>query len=349
MLSNQVFDFFVQWHLTERCNLRCRHCYQTGVATDEMTLAQIETVLGDISDMLHAWEDAYSIKFSSSFNITGGEPFLRSDIFAILEEIRLKGFDAYLLSNGALIDAERARRLAQLDVKGVQISLEGPEPIHESIRGKGSFPSAIKGVRRLLEAGIVVTLNVTLSTINGDSFKDVVALASSEGVQRLGFSRLVPSGKGKELLDMMLDKNEVKALYEEIFSTQIDGVDLVTGDPVASQMSRQENTVAEDDGGDVAMGGCSAGVSGLTFLPDGTIMPCRRLPIPIGNVLTDSLREVWATSDVLEALRDRNRYSGKCRACTRWSICRGCRAIAYAYSQAHGRGDYLAEDPQCFL
>jgi AdoMet-dependent heme synthase len=120
----------------------------------------------------------------------------------------------------------------------------------------------------------------------------------------------------------------------------------VTGDPVASQMTAESGS---RDQGDVPTGGCAAGVSGLTFLPDGTITPCRRLAIPVGNVRTDNLREVWATSDVLNALRDRSRYKGRCGVCSRWADCRGCRAIAYAYSQSRGGEDFLWEDPQCFI
>jgi radical SAM protein with 4Fe4S-binding SPASM domain len=103
------------------------------------------------------------------------------------------------------------------------------------------------------------------------------------------------------------------------------------------------------DDGPVAMGGCAAGVSGLTILADGTIVPCRRLPLPLGNVRQDSLREIWAGSPLLEQLRDREQYGGKCGSCPRWANCRGCRAIAYSYAQVRGREDMLADDPQCWL
>jgi radical SAM protein with 4Fe4S-binding SPASM domain len=66
-------------------------------------------------------------------------------------------------------------------------------------------------------------------------------------------------------------------------------------------------------------------------------------------VTIHALREVWSTSPVLEALRDRSRYTGKCRDCRRWAHCRGCRAIAYAYARSRGSDDFLADDPQCFL
>jgi AdoMet-dependent heme synthase len=349
MLSDQPFDFFFQWHLTERCNLKCRHCYQIGNRTAELDFRQVQKVLAEVTDLLRIWGDAYEIAFSSSFNITGGEPLLREDLFLIIDEVGRRGFDSYLLTNGLLIDAEAARRLSTAGVKGVQVSIEGPEDVHESIRGKGSFSAALRGARNLLDAGLVVTLNVTLSVVNAHVIKDLVTIAASEGVQRLGFSRLVPYGRGTELLGMMLDRERVREVYEEIFSMEVEGLEFVTGDPVASQLPRFEKSEEQNDRGDVPLGGCSAGISGLTFLPDGSIVPCRRMPIPIGKLLKDPLREVWATSDVLEGLRDRNRYSGKCRTCARWSVCRGCRAIAYAYSGAKGEADFLAEDPQCFM
>ncbi len=345
MSISQEQEFFIQWHLTERCNLRCSHCYQAGGRSDELGFSEVEDVIKEVSVMLRAWTGEYGISFSPGFNITGGEPLLRKDLFAVLDSVGSSGFDAFLLTNGTLVTSEKAKQLAALAVKGVQVSIEGPEAIHDSIRGKGSFSAAIKGIRHLLDAGLPVTMNATLSGINAAHFIDMVGLAVSLGVQRLGFSRLVPSGRGRGLIDRMMPADRVAEVYREIFSFSGDGLDIVTGDPIASQMS-----VADDgDSGPVARSGCAAAISGLTFLPDGAIVPCRRLFIPIGNVRTDSIREVWASSPVLDALRDRSGYKGKCGSCGRWADCRGCRAIAYAYSCSKGKDDFLAEDPQCFI
>ena len=345
MTITQAFDFFIQWHLTERCNLQCKHCYQDGSRREEMSLSEIKEVIGEVSDMLKEWEEQYEIKISSSFNITGGEPFIRSDIFEVIGEIKSRGFDVYLLSNGILIDKKKAKILSELSVKGVQVSIEGPEKIHEIIRGNGSFSSAIKGVQHLLDAGVKVTLNLTLSDINADYFMEMVELSSLIGVQRLGFSRLVPSGRGAGLLNKMLKKEKIEKLYKTILSLNVDGLEIVTGDPILSQMSSINNK----DRGSIPLGGCAAGVSGVTILQDGTITPCRRLHVPIGNIKRDSLRELWATSEILLRLRDRKYYKGKCGRCHRWASCRGCRAIAYAYSCSRGKDDFLSEDPQCFI
>src|SRR5208283_1061747 len=346
MSINNPLEFFIQLHLTERCNLKCTHCYQSGESSDEMSLAEIRSVISEVSDMLREWSSAYDVTFSSSFNITGGEPFLRQDLFDVLEELTRQEIDAYLLSNGILINRDNAETLAGLGVKGVQVSIEGPEDIHDAIRGQGSLKRSLEGIKYLLDAGIEVTMNTTLSDINAPYFLEVVALASSAGVQKLGFSRLVPSGSGRNLLNKMLAQEVLKALYSKIFSLNTGNLKIVTGDPVASCFKRP---AGEDDNSSFPASGCAAGVSGLTILPDGTVTPCRRLPVPIGNVRTDSLREIWTTSEVLNALRDRSGYDGKCGKCNKWSACRGCRAIAYEFSCSKGIQNYLAEDPQCFL
>ncbi|MDH3391825.1 MAG: radical SAM protein [Desulfobulbaceae bacterium] len=347
MPISSLQEFFIQWHLTERCNLRCTHCYQTGTRSEELNLTEIRLVLDEIIDMLEAWSETYQLEFSPSLNITGGEPFLRKDLFEILEEMSTAGFAIFLLTNGTLIDKEKAEHLARLGINGVQVSIEGPEEIHNSIRGKGSFAASCKGVSHLVKAGLRVTLNATLSEINAEKFQDMIDIATGLGVQKLGFSRLVPSGRGLDLVNRMIGRAEVKKIYESIFGLDTGDLKIVTGDPVASQMRNGIEPV--DDCGSIATGGCAAGVSGLTILPDGTIIPCRRLPIPLGNVRQDSLREIWANSEILEQLRDRSQYKGKCGSCERWAVCRGCRAIAYAYSLTMGEPDILADDPQCFI
>jgi MoaA/NifB/PqqE/SkfB family radical SAM enzyme len=86
--------------------------------------------------------------------------------FDILAEIINRGFDVYLLTNGMLIGKKKAQGLFNLGVKGVQVSIEGPEAVHNAIRGNGSFSGSLKGVKNILDAGLKVTLNTTLSRMN---------------------------------------------------------------------------------------------------------------------------------------------------------------------------------------
>jgi radical SAM protein with 4Fe4S-binding SPASM domain len=309
-----------------------------------MELNVIKRTAVEASEMVKGWEQRYRISFAPSFNVTGGEPLLRKDLFEILSLFASLGWAASLLTNGTLIDEEKARRLADL-VDGVQVSIEGPETVHEAIRGKGSFRAATDGIERLLKYKVPVTLNVTLSRLNVNYLPDIIDLGREMGVRRIGFSRLVPRGRGKGLRQSMIESRRLEGVYRSILGLGDAALEINTGDPIAGLIDSKN----ADDKGDVAFGGCAAGMSGLTLLPDGTLTPCRRLPIPIGNVQREPIRRVWAASPVLNRLRDRKSYTGRCRYCPHWAICRGCRAIAYADQAMTGGEDYLNDDPQCFI
>jgi radical SAM protein with 4Fe4S-binding SPASM domain len=310
-----------------------------------MNAEEIDSTIAILSETISAWSELYEIPISASINVTGGEPFLHADLYEILASLHRNNFDLYILTNGTLVHQREAAALAEIPVKGVQVSLEGPEEVHDNIRGKGSFQSAIRGVNHLLSQNLRVTLNLTLSVLNVDSIEEMACLASSLGVQRIGFSRLVPSGRGLGLKDSILSKERVREAYRKIQSMCIPDLDIVTGDPIYS--CSLDNTPPENR--TIPFGGCAAGVSGLTILPDGTLLPCRRLNVPLGNILKDNVRSLWATSPVLTSLRNKKKYKGKCRTCEQWAQCRGCRAIAYQHSLLKGRGNYLSEDPQCFI
>jgi AdoMet-dependent heme synthase len=333
-------DFFIQWHLTERCNLRCSHCYQSGSSGDELSTAEALAFIDEAAETIAAWSLLYDLPFTAGFNVTGGEPLLRPDLFELLAALQGRAIAVHLLTNGTLIDRPTADRLRMAEIATVQVSMDGLEPVHDAIRGAGSFQAARAGTEHLVAAGLAVTINMTLSRRNADSIAEMIELAAALRVQRLGFSRLVPAGRGQSFLAETLARDEVAELYRRIFLLETGSVELVTGDPVAAQLRRP----TAGDCGETPLGGCAAGLFGLTVAADGTVMPCRRLPLAIGNIRKQSLRAIWATSDILAQLRERECYRGRCRTCLRWAVCRGCRAIAHAHT-----GDFLAEDPQCFL
>ena len=337
-------EFFVQWHLTERCNLVCRHCYQSGNGTTEMDASAIRETAEEVAEMLADWAEKYAISFTGSLNVTGGEPLVRKDLFEVLHLFKEQGFEISLLTNGTLVDREKAKRMRGL-VSMVQVSIEGPESVHDAIRGKGAYKRAVAGVGNMLANGISVSLNITISRLNVEYLSDLVLLGRELGVGRVGFSRLVPRGRGAALAEEMVDGEQLRHIYRSLLSLGDEAMETGTGDPLAALLY-EETT----DAGEIPFGGCAAGVSGLTLLPDGTLTPCRRMPIPLGNVARDSIRQVWTESPFLTLLRDKSSYTGRCGRCPRWAACRGCRAVAYATAPS-GRGQqaaFLGDDPQCF-
>src|SRR5512136_1103216 len=133
--ATKTFDFFIQWHLTERCNLRCRHCYQQRKKPQEMSIGELKQHIDGATEMLEAWEKEYDISLSPSIHFTGGEPFLYAGLWDAITHARKSGYKIAILTNGCLIMKEDAAMASALGIADIQISIEGPPEIHDSIRG----------------------------------------------------------------------------------------------------------------------------------------------------------------------------------------------------------------------
>ncbi len=130
--------------------------------------------------------------------LTGGEPFVRRDIEGLLEHV-VREYTFAVLTNGTLIDADRARRLAKWRPAFVQVSMEGTEATHDRIRGQGSFQRSVTAIEHLVHAGIRTLISFTAHAGNYREFSDVVALGCRLKVSRVWADRLVPWGGGAEL------------------------------------------------------------------------------------------------------------------------------------------------------
>ncbi|MFZ2634336.1 MAG: radical SAM protein [Desulfosalsimonadaceae bacterium] len=328
-------EFYFQWHLTERCNRACRHCYQNGKPAPELGLADLFRIVDLMEDAVRKWEK------QGTLSLTGGEPFLRRDeLYALMDRIdRSDLLDYYdILTNGSLITEEEAQKLArQLKLRRVQVSLEGATAkTNDAVRGTGSFDSTINAIRHMRKAGIDVSIMTTVSRLNYLEIPDMIKLAGNEGAATIALERLIPEGEGEGLTDQMLSSYELRDLYQQIYEIAVNGspVRVLLYRPLFALIAPEDHTVG-------AL--CSAGNNALTIMPDGTVYPCRRLPIPIGNALTDGFFKIWYGSDVLWRLRNPENLGGKCGDCHLLTQCRGCRAMAYFIT-----GDYMAEDPQCW-
>jgi len=329
-------EFYFQWHITEKCNLRCKHCYHAAyTSANELSLSELILIGDKIDSTLKKWD------IDGTLSITGGEPFMVMDkLFPLLQHINSLETITHLdlLTNGSLLDEG-----ILLDLKGfkklrrVQVSLEaGNRELNDQIRGNGSFEKTLSAIRLLKKNGFQVAVMMTISNINKNEVEPLVDMLKQEGVDTFSAERFIPEGVGSNLKDEFLAPEEVKDIFHGIYSLAMkeDKIRILLYRPLFALL----------DGNDPTVGAlCSAGNNALTIMHDGTIYPCRRLPIPIGNALTDSLYKVWYTSEVLWNLRNPGNIKGKCSGCDFIPTCRGCRAMAYAIT-----GDYLAEDPQCW-
>lgn len=322
--------FYIQWHLTTRCNLACRHCYQEQALPD-LSFAELQRVLAAVTTFR---ESMPGRRFRLQF--TGGEPLLSPHLLPLLDLAAEAGFATRVMTNGTLVDDARAAALATHGRPIVQVSIDGGPATHDALRGEGAFAKAIAGADRLREQGLQVTFAMTLGRRTAADIPTVVALGR-EHADRVGFHRLVPCGRGRALAAELLSATELKAAFAGILEARqaSPGLEMPLRDPLWRPFFACL-------GGEDRIAGCSIGYHGLCIDARADVYPCRRLPVRLGNALQDPLADLWQ-APVLEALRDRSRLKGRCGRCPLQWQCGGCRAIPFALS-----GDMLAEDPQCF-
>lgn len=330
-------EFYFQWHITERCNRRCAHCYQASFRSDaELDQIGLLRALEAIHAALRGWG------LRGSLSLTGGEPLLRfREVLGLVERCEEVGLvdRVDLLTNGSLLEDSLLRALGSHRVfRRVQVSLDGATAeSHDSIRGSGSFTQTINAITRAKDAGIVVAVMMTLSQRNVADVPAVLELLNKLQVDVFSCDRFIPEGQSADLRDWVLTPDQTRDAYETMHRWA-QGREL----PRAI-LYRPLFCLIEPGAKDVgAM--CSVGVNALTILPDGTLLPCRRLPIPLGNVLRDNLFDLWYTSPLLWQARTPSTFHGNCASCQYIPVCRGCRAMALAFKE-----DWLGDDPQCWL
>jgi len=328
-----IFDepFFLQWHITGACNQSCSHCYRGTAASADLPFESLLIILDGFTALLA------SIGRPGRIQFTGGEPFLSPHLFALINRATSRGISTRILSNGTCITNDHHAQLKATKCDTVQVSIDGTEQAHDGVRGSGSWRAAWDGVARLRAAGFTVTINMTLSRANAADVRAVGERAAS-CAHRFAAGRLVPAGKAAA--NDMLDPAGLRACFDAIHAVKRRhrSLDVPLRDPVWHEYLRVSPARYPH-----AVHGCSAGYNGLAIEADGTVYPCRRLPISLGNALETPLTDLWRTAPLLALLRDRDALTGSCGKCPRRWLCGGCRGIAWAVSN-----DCTAEDPQCF-
>lgn len=332
-------EFYFQWHFLNKCNLRCKHCYQEGYTAIELSFDKLKKIADQITMALEKW-DMYG-----RISLTGGEPFSSKQLFPLLEHLnsqkRIKSIN--ILTNGTLItndDIDRLKKISKLFE--VQVSLDGDNAdMHDSVRGKGAFQKAINGIRLLKESGFRVAIMYTVMPGNQEGVLGAIDLAENENVDAMTVERVTPCGQGANLTN--LTSEDVK----EIFYKVTERAKIIKNDlKIRRSRPLWVNTLHLIDNEAVKenVGGfCPVGLTAMAILWDGTVLPCRRLEIPLGNILKDGIFKIWYGSELLWNVRDKNKLKGKCNSCSNMARCGGCRAVAYAMT-----GDYMESDIQCW-
>jgi GeoRSP system radical SAM/SPASM protein len=319
----------INWAVNNSCNFACRHCYSREDVHEELDREVLAACLRKVAEA-----GVFYVNFG------GGEPLLRRDLLEIASLARSFGLRVSMNSNGWLIDRQTAAALGAAGFSKVGVSIDSHLPeVHDGFRGMaGSHARAVAALGHLASAGIATSLSTVICRINNRTIGDLVAFALDQGVGQLNFHNFKCSGLGmahKDELDLSPD--EWKEFYQEAFAAKqrTKGLDISLDDPIIALLGAR-------DAGSMVKGSVCGKLS-LNIKANGDITPCGFIPVVIGNIVRDDLREVWRTSPVLAQMRNKQ-PTGKCTGCSKYADCLGgCTARALAMT-----GDLNSPDPHCW-
>ena len=315
--------FVLQWHLTERCNLKCKHCYQDGDIKKEMNIFEASEVFDKFRKFI------VENNYRGHINFTGGEPFVKYDLLKqLMKRCDETGITYGILTNGTMIDETLTEELSRCkNLSFVQMSLEGGKKVNDSIRGEGVFNKVMKAVKLLRREGIQTMISFTCSESNYKELRKLIWLCRLHRVDRFWTDRYVPIRKDEiEVLSTEHYREVIDVLKQE-HRCHIGGLD------VECKRALQ--------GIDLGCGyRCSAGERLLVLLPDGEALPCRRLPMELGNIKEKSIEELLEESKRKFNPEER----GECSGCDKWNMCHGgAKCLTYAVT-----GDTSRKDINCW-
>jgi radical SAM protein with 4Fe4S-binding SPASM domain len=318
-VSQKAFDLgvplSVHLDVTYRCNERCVHCYLDHDDHGEMTTAEIKNVLDQLVEA-----GVFFLTFS------GGEVFLRRDFFELLEHARQLLFNVKIKTNAVMIRESEARRLLDLGIDTVQISVYSHRPeVHDAItKLPGSLKRTLKAIRFLRDRGLKVTMANVLMTGNlGDQY-ELQKLAAQLGVHYTVDPTITPKIDGDTSILALRIPGEA---LREVFRNPA----LV---PNMEEFCAPPAPVSEED---LEGYSCSAGHSFCYISPYGDVYPCVQFPLPSGNLRRQKFIDIWNHSPELNQVRSiRAKDLTVCSSCSHVASCSRCPGLAYMEGNMRG-------------
>jgi len=345
----------VVWNSTRKCNLKCIHCYADSDSADypnELSFSEAEAMVRDLAEF-----GVPVLLFS------GGEPFLRSDMYDLARLARELGIRPVISTNGTLITEEVAQRIRDTGFGYVGISLDGIGSGNDAFRGKkGAFEEAMRGFDNCVAVGQKCGLRLTLTRHNYMELDAIFDFIEEHRINRACFYHLVYTGRGSKMQEDDLTRQESRKAVDLIIDRTADfhrrglGVDILTvdnhcdGPYLYMRMLREKSPRAEEVLELLRWnGGNSSGVGIADVDNEGNVHADQFWwHHSFGNVRQRRFSEVWTdTSDPLMAgLKNRrNLLKGRCAECKWLDICNGnFRVRAEAVYQ-----DVWMPDPACYL
>lgn len=346
----------VVWNMTRACNLTCRHCYANataGPAADEMTHEQGLALVDHLAEY-----GTPVVLFS------GGEPMMHPRLFDLIKRTVSRGCRAVLSSNGLLLNADSAKRLKDLGLSYIGVSLDGLARAHDDFRKHpGAFEATVKNICLAREAGLKVGLRFTLSRRNVADLPGIFDLMERESIPRVCFYHLVVRGRGSGMAAETLSHAETRAAIDLIIDKTRDRfaagkpLEVLTVDNHADGPYLYLRLLREGQHERAAKtlellklnGGNSSGRGIAAISWNGEVHPDQFWrTVTLGSVKEKNFADIWhdQSNGFLQKLKNKKEHvTGRCRQCAFLDVCGGnLRARAEAAT-----GDAWGEDPACYL
>lgn len=320
--------------IIDTCNLACRLCYtESSPKKDTMMSTR------DVLDLLRRVG-----KNVHTLSLSGGETFLHPDIELICRDTRHLFNEFSILTNATETTDEQLNWVAELDIR-LGISIDGREEVHDHHRGKGSFQKSAGTMLRARERGIKFWIQTIIGDFADDDLEYIVKLAEALGAYGVAFQRPKKTGRANEKNATWMSP----ARYREVVKTvhrlaeKYSEMHILIKDALYNCEDTGLKQAAEELGDPNAIvGGCRAGLTYLYVRPNGDVLMCPFVPNVVGNIFESDIYEIWAGGSDLDLVRSKDNYK-VCGKCQNFSVCRGCRAEALAWT-----GRLMGEDPNCW-
>lgn len=335
-MSQNQSPNLVDWALTPRCNLHCRHC--RGMAEGELSTERAKKLIDEIAELRPGW-----------VIVEGGEPLLRKDLFELLGLMQQKQLEVHMITNSTLLSPQILDALKQLDVK-VMISIDGATvATYEAIRVGASFEKTVEQARKCEREGLLEAINFTVLRRNYSEIPAIFKLAASIGVGKINFIGLKPCHGYQE--ELLAPEEYEQAINLACQGAQETGVGFYFDEPFFWAVVKERGLSASMPalGAGILAPATTACIYGeyLFIDPNGDVKPCSFAPMVLGNVNQKSLGEVWRevlASPFFQRIRDPKTRKGACHSCRYLEDCKGCRSRTFILTQ-----DWFAADPCCPL
>ena len=263
------------------CNQKCAYCY----AKDEVMSAVSELSKEEWIKVIDKLREAHIPQLT----FTGGEPTLRPDLVELIDHS--KWFVTRLNTNGILLSKELCRDLYNASLDSVQITFySSNEAIHNLLVGGNHYNDTLNGIKNALEAGLDVSINTPLSSIN-KNYLETVKFLSDLGIKYFTCSGLIPSGGAttSESISSMLSKDEITSIVKEAYNyLKEKECELSFTSPgwIDEKTLNEMNMIAPS---------CGASMSNMAIAPNGIVLPCQSWLFEdgLGNILDTDWNKIW--------------------------------------------------------